>query len=306
MASGKAGRQGGKVCICCGGANATPRPLSEFYSSSSPLHGDGLAPICKSCAARISIDSRSGRINMDGFMSVLRQIDRPYIPEVLERARTEFDEVYSLERVTERTRLENQDKLIDYYIKRLNQSPTYRKYLYVDGVMPETAPPPTDEPAPEAASSEMKRFWGPGFTDEEYAYLQNEFDGWALGREGLREDKAQQEIAKNLCYSRLQIVRGTANGDNVSSMVNSYNQSLTAGNLKPIEKSAADEKPLGVVIRDIMEYTPADFFKDRSIHRDVDNIEQYMYDVIGRSMRNTMLGEQTEDKEFSVMHDDEV
>lgn len=298
-------RKQGKQCVCCYPQDSF-HPLSEYYSSTSPLHADGLAPICKRCVVKNSFDYKSGRIDMEGFLAVLRLMDRPYLPDVLKMASKDFDEVYDLSKVTERTRLENRDQIVSMYFKRLLASPTYRKYRYADGQQSEALQAQPAVPVrKKTVDDSVRQFWGPGFTDADYQCLQHEFDEWAEGRPFVREDKAQQEIVKNLCYGRLQIIHATANGENTGAMVNSFNQSLSTGNLKPVEKAAADDKPLGVVIRDIVQYCPADFFKDKSIHNDVDDIEKYMRNVIGRVVNNTMNGARDDDPEYSVSADDE-
>lgn len=295
-------RKPGKQCVCCYPQDSI-HPLTEFYSSVSPLHADGLAPICKKCIVKQSFNYKDGYVNMENFQAVLRLMDRPYLPDVLEKAYANFDEVYSLRKVSEKVRLENRDKIIEYYFKALMSSPTYRKYRYSDSVFEDQIAEEKQKRMPvkkTIVDDSVKQFWGPGFTDADYQCLQHNYDEWAEGRPFIDDDKAQQEIVKNLCYSRLQIIHGTANGDNTGAMVNSFNQSLSTGNLKPIEKASADDKPLGVVIRDIVQYCPADFFKDKSIHKDVDNIEKYMRDVIGRVVNNTMNGARDEDPEYAV------
>lgn len=307
-----------KVCICCNPAENV-RPVSEFFNSTSPLHADGLVPICKKCIVQHSFDYRSGAIDMDGFLDVLRQIDKPYLPEVVTLAWKQFDETYDLAHVKERTRLDNLDKVILYYFKALKDSPSYRRYRWIDGAMPEAGDDAEDVPItnrhglrevkakPSVVTDDMKLFWGPGFSNEDYVFLQHEFDEWVKDQGGMPDSKSQIEILKNLCMSRLQTLRGMVSGDgNMSATLKSFNESLTLGNLKPTEKKSGTENPLGVVIRDITNFTPPDFYKDKELFRDYSGIEEYIERFVLRPMRNTMFGEREEDKEFTVMDSDDT
>lgn len=298
----------GKTCISCRPQDAF-RPLSSFYASSSPLHADGLVPICKDCIVKLSFDFVSNRINMTGFMAVLRQIDRPFIKSVLDKAYKEFDDAYGLDKVREKVRMENCHQVISGYFKILLSSPTYRRYRWEDGDSPVIAQEVKDDvparsaPTKREVTEEIRRRFGLGFTEDDYLFLQDEYDEWCESQGGEPDDKSQREIIKNLCFAKLTTVRGVLGGGNISQIITSFNNSLTAGNLKPQEKKS-DATPLGVVIRDIQNYTPAEFYADKKLHCDVQGIEEYMERFILRPMRNTMLGERNEDKEYTVMTDE--
>lgn len=302
----------GKTCISCYPKDAF-KALSYFYASSSPFHADGLVPMCKECIVKHSFDFVSNRINMDGFLAVLRQIDRPFIKAVLDKAYKEFDEVYGLDKVREKVRLENSHVVITNYFRILLSSPTYRRYRWPDGdklpelgettdVFENDAKMAIKQPV---VTDEIRRRFGPAFTDDDYLFLQSEYDEWCESQGGEPEDKSQREVIKNLCFAKLTTVRSVLEGGNISQIITSFNNSLTAGNLKPQEKKSGATTPLGVVIRDIQNHTPAEFYADRKLHCDQQGIEEYMRRFILRPMRNTMQDGREEDEEYTVAIDND-
>ena len=63
--------------------------------------------------------------------------------------------------------------------------------------------------------------------------------------------------------------------------------------------------PVGVLIRDIEQYTPAEYFKDKKLFRDADGLGEYFQRFVTRPLRNLMSGEKVMDPEFRVTGRDE-
>lgn len=295
----------GKTCISCHPENAF-KSFSNFYVSVSPLHADGLVPMCKDCIVKYSYDFTANKVDMDGFLAVLRQIDRPFIKSVLDSAYKEFDEVYSLEKVRSKVRIENGFQVVVMYFKILLSSPTYRKFRWTDGET-SLAPQEVEDTAVKPQiikrtqiTDEVKRRFGAGFTDDDYRTLQDEYDEWCDNLGGEPEAKSTREVIKNCCYAKLAIVHGVTEGGNISQLISSFNNSLSVGDLKPQEKLSRDKLTLGETIKAIEEYAPAEFFQDKLRHQDFDKRHEYISRFMLRPMRNAMLGERVEDKEFSV------
>ena len=59
-----------------------------FFVSYNPLHGDHRTPLCKECI-RNACYNENAEFVFDNFISILRQIDRPYIQDLWESAENE-------------------------------------------------------------------------------------------------------------------------------------------------------------------------------------------------------------------------
>ena len=83
--------QNGKVCLKCGKAKAD----SAFFKSSSSYHKDGLVPICRKCIIDAVYDPDTGAMDIGSFEEILRQVDKPLLPEILNAAEKQIAKQYS-------------------------------------------------------------------------------------------------------------------------------------------------------------------------------------------------------------------
>jgi hypothetical protein len=82
------------------------------------------------------------------------------------------------------------------------------------------------------------RMFGFGYTDEEYAYLQSEYDDWTHRYEC--NDKSLEESIKNICITQLNIRKAQQGGIDTTRLIKSMNDCISMANLKPV--SVTEEK----------------------------------------------------------------
>lgn len=75
------------------------------------------------------------------------------------------------------------------------------------------------------------KFFGTGFSDDDYIFLQDQYDDWTTRNEC--KTKAQEEVFKRLCFKQLEILKATRNGDNTKDLDKTYQDLLDTANLKP-------------------------------------------------------------------------
>ena len=63
--------------------------------------------------------------------------------------------------------------------------------------------------------------------------------------------------------------------------------------------------PLGEMIRDIEEYCPAEYYKDKKLFADFDKVREYIDRFMTRPLRNLLTGSKELDKEFSLSDTEE-
>ena len=74
------------------------------------------------------------------------------------------------------------------------------------------------------------------------------------------------------------------------------------------KKKAEAEKqlsPLGEMIRDIEEFCPAEYYKDKKLYADFDHLKEYIERFMTRPLRNLLTGSKELDKEFSLSDSEE-
>lgn len=102
------------------------------------------------------------------------------------------------------------------------------------------------------ASKETVMFFGFGYTDEEYEYLENQYTDWTTRYEC--KTKAQEELFKSLCIAQLTIQKAQRGGSTkeISDAMKTFQDLLGTANLKPSQSNdnaLADQNTFGTLIR---------------------------------------------------------
>lgn len=150
----------------------------------------------------------------------------------------------------------------------------------------------------------VQRF-GLGFTEQEYETLEFEYEDW-VSKYGEPEDKRQDELYKSICYLKLQLQKSVQGNDTgLGALAKTYKEYINAATTdledrKQKKEDAVKYDPLGVWISDIERFTPAEFYKDKSLYKDNDNIGSYSSRFIFRPLKNLLTGSKELDKEFNL------
>ncbi len=156
----------------------------------------------------------------------------------------------------------------------------------------------------ETPAAVVRRF-GTGFDAGDYDSLQYEYQNW-VDRYGEPIDKRQEELYVSICYMKLNQQKLLQKGDlNIGAAAKSYKEQIDAATteIEDRKKKAEAEKqlsPLGEMIRDIEEYCPAEYYKDKKLYADFDRLREYIERFMTRPLRNLLTGSRELDKEFSL------
>ena len=93
------------------------------------------------------------------------------------------------------------------------------------------------------------KFWGAGFTDDDYDYLQEQYDDWTSRHEC--KTKTQEEVFKRICFKQLEILKTTRAGKDTKELDRTFQNYLDTANLKPWQNTNAlsDAQTLGTLIQ---------------------------------------------------------
>ena len=119
------------------------------------------------------------------------------------------------------------------------------------------------------------KFWGFGFEDSDYMFLNNKYSEWITSYEC--NDKAQQTIFQNLCILELQKIKALRSGDDIDKIINCIDKQLGSANLKPIQNKKdnfADQNTFGTLIDKWENEEPIPEPKEE--WKDVDGIVKYI------------------------------
>lgn len=131
-------------------------------------------------------------------------------------------------------------------------------------------------------------FWGKGFTDEDYTFLQREYDDWVTRHEC--QTKAQEEVFKRICFKQLEILKATRLGEDTKNLDDTFQKLLDTAKLQPKQNSSeamSDAQTFGTLI-DKWENTRPLPEIDEEL-KDVDKIGLYL-DVFFKGHLAKMMG----------------
>ncbi len=148
------------------------------------------------------------------------------------------------------------------------------------------------------------RKWGDGFDAEDYKVLNEHYD--YLINANPNYDSNQEIFINELCYTKLLKDKAASSGnvDDFRKLSDSYRKSFQQAGLKTTDEEVdADEFSMGVNVKTIEQYTPAEFYKDKKLYKDHDGIGDYFERFILRPLRNLQHGTSDRDSEYFVEED---
>jgi len=135
---------------------------------------------------------------------------------------------------------------------------------------------------------ELKQFWGDKFEREEYDWLETEYSNWKATNPPANRN--EETILKLVVLKILSIRKEINLGKDTSKLEEGLTKLMNAGALNPVQANAASQgkikDSLGMWIKDIEKYQPAEWWKDNSIYKDIDNVAEYWKTHILRPFLN--------------------
>lgn len=131
-------------------------------------------------------------------------------------------------------------------------------------------------------------FFGVGFQDDDYIFLQREYDDWTARHEC--KTKAQEEVFKDICFNRLQNLKALRAGEDTKDITLAFQRMLDSGKLQPKQNkgdTTADNQTFGTLIDKWENERPLPEIDEEL--RDVDKIGLYL-DVFFKGHLAKMMG----------------
>ena len=132
------------------------------------------------------------------------------------------------------------------------------------------------------------KFFGTGFSDDDYAYLQDQYNDWTSRCEC--KTKAQEEVFKRICFKQLEILKANREGRDTKDLDKTFQDYLDTANLKPKQNNLdtlSDAQTFGTLLAKWENERPLPEI-DEDL-QDVDKIGQYI-DVFFRGHLAKMMG----------------
>lgn len=283
-------------CLCCGASWDTQK--SHFSKSADVLwqSNDGYIPICNSCR--------------DTYYYKLVDLFSGNESHAIEYFCRQFGWVFDIEGLKAAKQISADRSRISHYgaKKNLGQvaniGTTYfdsMKYHYTqkqNEIITSREQAKSEESTISASAVDR---WGVGFTEMDYKNLD---EHWRMLKKNNPNADSNQEIfIRDLCNINMLKIHALQNGDSkeYATLVEQYSKTFKQAGLKTIEeKDNSNNETIGVTLATISQFTPEEFYKDKKLYEDYDEIGDYFERHVCRPMENIMTGSEIRDKEFYV------
>lgn len=240
----------------------TFKARSNFYQNKD--YDSEFFPICKDCLIKMSTDfdkkTNTYKDNKEKAKHTLMLMDRPFIEEVYDNAISD---------ITNATNEKNRSTAWVQYITMINSLPNWRGLRFKDSEYKDKSEYDDEYEIKENQKTikKAKKRFGPGYSNEDYMWLENEYQDWVTRYEC--ETKSQEIIFQRIAFKTWEIMKATRNGQPTKDLDASLQSLLSSGDLLPRQdknNSASDSLTFGQLIdkweneQSIPE--PTDEFKD--------------------------------------------
>lgn len=294
-------------CYCCGASWDNQK--GHFSKSAHPRFqsNDGYIDICNGCR--------------DKYYYKLVDLYDGNEEHAIRHMCFEFGWIYHIDALVASRQISTDRSRISHYLAKKNLGQTTRMgTTYIDTIKFEfeekdSAVIDTLEDITQFEGGDARKLqrnitkWGLGYTDAEYLMLN---DHYKLYKDRIDEDDPSQvTLLRNLCeqyilQSRAMKDKDIDKYDKVSKL---YQQTLNNANLKPKNQDSNVNNPdecWGNFNKIVETMSPSEYFKDKSIFKDYDEMDEYYQRFIVRSTNNLIDGTTTMDDEYSIkVTDDE-
>ena len=262
-------------CSCCGKEYSSQK--GNFPVSNSMLYegNGGYITICRSCVEK--------------YYQQLVGVYSGNEEHALEHCCRLYDWYYSDEAVAMTKNISQGRSRVSVYPSKMNivqvskEGKTYLdtirnrhndKIMNIDDI---PTPDETAESIGERVSKDIIMFFGFGYTDEEYLFLEDQYADWTTRYEC--KTKAQEELFKSICIAQLTIQRAQRRGSTkeVTDAMKTFQDLLGTANLKPSQtndNAIADQNTFGTLIKKWENERP--IASPEPEWQDVDGIHKYI------------------------------
>ena len=296
-------------CVTCG--HKYKKQESNFGASKSPLFSgnNGYVPYCRHCIAKL----------YESYIPFYDNDEDAAMERVCQITDMYFDpDIWAMSRKISTSKDGKSRNRVSTYISKLNLKQSDGCNTYSDTLIRRwEAEVENAETVQEAVQNEdikvtletMRRF-GMGFTDGDYDVMQSEYDSW-IEKMGEPIDKRQEELYVTICYLKLNLQKSIQGGSTgTGTTANSYKAFIEAATTEIEDRKKRAEadmelKPIGMLYRDIEEYCPAEYYKDKTLYADFDHLKEYILRFMSRPLKNLLTGSKEMDKEFNLSGSEE-
>ena len=291
-------------CVCC--SCGEPLALTKFYKSNSVFYADGHLPICKDCfSSKFGHFAAEYHSNKMAMQRMCMTFDIYFNEVAFDSCDTDDSTVlgnyFRKLNLSQHKGKTFEDSIKEGFDLSGDRKPVKetQEVVNVDGDDEENENADMIDPA------DIEK-WGAGLEPTDYTILNSHYR--LLSSSNPQCDGNAEIFIIDLCYTKMQQMKAVRESrvDDYKKLTESYIKSFTQAGLKTVkDTNAMEDFTIGVNAETIEKYTPAEYYKNRSLYKDHDNIGDYIERFLLRPLRNLMRGTKDRDAEFFVKDEEE-
>ena len=282
-------------CFRCG--REYTKQLGNFSKTRSPMwaQNEGFIPVCNQCTKELyehyfeTFNSKEAALRrlcmkFDVFWS-----DKVYKMTLGGAVRDNPFKEYVSKSNLQQVRGTSYDDTLD------NEAIENGDYVLNDADVKEAA-----ESGDVNISTDNVEKWGSGYSNEEYMMMNHHYKGLAQGDKHI--DFLKDKYLRDMCKTQVQASRALAKNDvkSYSELQTLYQKTAAIAQIKIAADVDTSNDSFGKWLASIEEYTPAEYYSDKSKYRDFFGIGEYCERFIFRPLKNWITGSKEKDKEFNL------
>lgn len=284
------------LCSCCG--RRFKKQATNFSYSQSPIFNGNnhYLNVCCSCVDNM----------LEQYTAMLGSQD-----EAIKRICMKFD-IYFNEQILGSVKKEDASRSrIKTYIRQINlqqhAGKTYDTYLAEQqGDAIDTIEDMQNLALEgERITKAMFDRWQ-GVSKDDMIFLEEHYK--MLKKQNPNVDSNGEIFIRDLCTTKLLQTKAIKANDiaNYDKLTKLYRDSFQAAGLKTVqEEDKSNDNPLGVNAAIIAQYTPEEFYKDKTLFKDFDGIGEYLERHVYRPLRNLEFNDNKQDPDFNIGEENE-
>jgi hypothetical protein len=289
-------------CSCCG--KSYKRQKGNFSVSYSPLFAgnNGYVTICNRCR--------------DQYFSLVTDFFSGNEERAIDRMCSLFDWYYEDSAVASTRKISADRSRIGAYPSKMcltqirDKGTTYLDTIrdrQTDIIESEEHLNELKEDGKVSISNATIERWGLGcFSDADYKTLDDHYK--MLKRQNPNCDNNQEIFIKDLCYIKLQQLNAMKQNDvdDFDKLTKLYRSTFQQAGLKTVQETdSSNDETLGVTLATISQYTPEEYYKDKKLYKDFEDLGEYITRFMFRPLKNLMTGSKDRDSEYCVKDGDD-
>lgn len=265
---------------------------SSFFHKAVDLTIDtnGFFSICKECVDELYkkvLESEYGSVQKT-VLHLCRKLNVKYDEAAIEAATKQIESSNW-----------NADKFFGVYRAKLlavsksaSDSPMNLEYMDNPTIVTNEDYDNREEGFTEEDFNRLKSFWGMTYTQDEIAILEEKYMRWSESHSINTE--SERVLLKLICIKELEIDKAIAVNSSTTVLLKEFQELLKTSGLNPSSAVAAgtnkSQETWGNFVKMVEETEPAEFYKDESLFKDFDNINEYWQKFVVRSIKNFITG----------------